>query len=44
MQDLEFQYLEALMKPLDEQMSESIGESEGNPADMSRAERAAEMG
>lgn len=28
--DLEFQYLEALMKPLDEQMEENIGDVEGN--------------
>jgi len=39
-QDLEFQYLEALMKPLDKQMSESIGDVEGNPKEMSKAERA----
>jgi hypothetical protein len=28
--DLEFQYLEALMEPLDKQMSQNIGEGEGN--------------
>jgi len=42
-QDLEFQYLEALMKPLDEQMSETIGNTEGNAKNMNRQERAAKM-
>jgi len=42
-QDLGFEYLEALMKPLDENMSMDIGDEKGNPADMSKAERAREM-
>lgn len=29
--DMEFQYLEALMQPLDEQMEENIGGGSGNP-------------
>jgi len=41
-QDLEFQYLEALMSPLDEQMSEDI-ESEGNPTQARRNDRAHQM-
>jgi hypothetical protein len=42
-EDLEFQYLEALMSPLDDQMSEDIGGNEGNPTEMTRQERAQEL-
>lgn len=44
-EDLPFEYLEALMQPLDDNMSEmDIGGEDGkNPAEMSRGERAREM-
>jgi hypothetical protein len=43
--DLEGEYLNALMSPIDAQIDESVGDTEGNqsPMDMDRQERAEQM-